>query len=130
MFGRIARFEFRYQVRSPVFWVAAVVLFLLTFAATVSSQLQIGSIGAVYKNSPYAIAYELSVMNVFALVVLVAFVANVIVRDDETGYGPIIRSTRISKFQYLFGRFTGAFAAGALVIIALPLGILVLSLIH
>ena len=53
-------------------------------------------------------------MAVFFMFVTTAFVANVIVRDDETGFGPIIRSTRVSKFDYLFGRFTGAFLAVAL----------------
>ena len=38
-----------------------------------------------------------------------AFVANVIVRDDDTGFGPIVRSTRVTKFDYLIGRFAGAF---------------------
>ena len=28
------------------------------------------------------------------------------VRDDETGFGPIVRSTRVIEFDYLFGRFT------------------------
>ena len=51
-----------------------------------------------------------------------AFVSNVIVRDDQTGFGPLIRSTRITKFDYLFGRFLGSFAVGALVMAAVPLG--------
>jgi hypothetical protein len=36
---------------------------------------------------------------------------------------PIIRSTRISKFDYLFGRFTGAFASVCLAFLAVPLAI-------
>jgi hypothetical protein len=51
-----------------------------------------------------------------------AFVSNVIVRDDQTGFGPLIRSTRIGKADYLYGRFLGAFAVGALVMAAVPLG--------
>ena len=125
MFFKIAGFEFRYQVRSPVFWVAGIVFFLMTFAATTVSQVQIGSVGAVHKNSPYAIATELGTMDVFFIFALVAFVANIVVRDDETGYGPIVRSTRVSKFDYLFGRFAGAFAAGAVLALFLPSGILV-----
>lgn len=128
MFAKIAGFEFRYQLRSPVFWVAAGIFFLMTFGATTIEQIQIGSIGAVHKNAPFAILQEVGTMCVFAIFALVAFVANIVVRDDETGYGPIIRSTRITKFDYLFGRFTGAFAAGALMMIALPLGILVGSM--
>src|SRR5262249_29897842 len=65
------------------------------------------------------------VMNVFFLFALVAFVANIVVRDDETGYGPIVKSTRITKFDYLFGRFAGAFGAVFLMAMAIPAGILV-----
>ena len=125
MFAKIAGFEFRYQMRSPVFWVSGIVFFLLTFAATTVSQVTIGSAGAGHKNGPYAIAQVVGTMDVFFIFALVAFVANIVVRDDETGYGPIIRSTRISKFDYLYGRFAGAFGAGALLALAMPLGILV-----
>ncbi len=129
MFLKIAGFEMRYQMRNPVFFVAFAVFFLMTFAATTVSQVQIGSIGAVYKNAPFAILQEVGTMCIFGIFALTAFVANVVVRDDETGYGPIIRSTRIGKFDYLFGRFTGAYAAGVLMLTALPLGILVGSFI-
>ena len=125
MFGKIAGFEFRYQLRSPVFWVAFVAFFLLIFAATTIPQVQIGSVGATHKNAPVAILQEMGIMSIFAIFALTAFVANVVVRDDETGFGPIIHSTRITKFDYLFGRFTGAFVAGALMMLSLPLGILV-----
>ena len=63
-------------------------------------------------------------MSVFAIFITTAFVANVVVRDDETGFGPIIRSTRVSKFDYLFGRFTGAFVAGCLAFLSVPLGMM------
>ena len=52
-----------------------------------------------------------------------AFVSNVVIRDDETGFGPIVRSTRIGKFDYLFGRFAGAFAAAGIAFLAVPLAI-------
>jgi hypothetical protein len=46
--------------------------------------------------------------------VTTAFVSNVVVRDDDTAYGPIIRSTQVTKSQYLFGRFAGAIGRPAL----------------
>ncbi|HUO91213.1 MAG TPA: M1 family aminopeptidase [Rhizomicrobium sp.] len=125
MFAKIAGFEARYQMRSPVFWVAGIIFFLLSFAATTISQVQVGSVGNVWKNSPYAILQVSGVLDVFFVFALVAFVANIVVRDDETGYGPIVRSTRITKFDYLFGRFTGAFGAALVMALAIPLGILV-----
>ncbi|HEY8571520.1 ABC transporter permease/M1 family aminopeptidase [Phenylobacterium sp.] len=128
MFGKIAAFELRYQVRQPVFWVAALIFFLLVFGSVTIDQIQIGSGGNIHKNSPSAIAQTSLIMTLFFMFVSTAFVANIVVRDDETGYGPIIRSTRISKFDYLFGRFTGAFAAVALAFVAVPLGIFLGSL--
>ena len=114
MFGKVASFEFRYQLRQPVFWVATVVFFLLTFGATVADQIHIGDSSFVHKNSPFAIAQISLIWTIFFMFVTTAFVSNVIVRDEETGFGPIVRTTRISKFDYLLGRFTGAFLAGAL----------------
>ena len=125
MFSSVAAFELRYQLRSPAFWVTFVIFLLLTFAATASDNVQIGSGGNVWVNAPYAIAQTQLVMSVFAIFILTAFVANVVVRDDETGFGPIIHSTRISRFDYLLGRFTGAFLAGCLLFLSVPVGMMI-----
>ena len=123
MFVKIFGFELRYQLRNPVFWVAVVVFFLLTFAASTIDQVQIGSGGNVHKNAPFAIAQIMLVLSLFYMFVSTAFVANVIVRDDESGFGPIVRATRITKAPYLFGRFAGAFVAAALGYLAIPFAI-------
>ena len=129
MFARIAAFEFRYQLRSPVFWAVVGLFFLLTFGAMASSEIVIGDANtSVHKNGPLSLAMTQMIMAVFFMFVSTAFVANVIVRDDESGFGPIIRSTRITRFDYLFGRFTGAFAVVALAFLAVPLGSFVGSL--
>ena len=125
MFGSVANFELRYQLKSPAFWVTFAIFLLLTFAATASDNVHIGSGGNVWKNSPYAIAQTLLTMTVFAIFIMTAFVANVVVRDDETGFGPIIHSTRISRFDYLMGRFTGAFLAGCLLFLSAPIGMMI-----
>ena len=127
MFAKVASFEFRYQLRQPVFWVATVVFFLLTFGATAADQVHIGGDSSfVHKNSPFVIAQINMVWALFFMFVTTAFVANVIVRDEETGFGPIVRTTRISKFDYLLGRFTGAFAASAVAfLLSAPLPIVI-----
>ena len=51
MFAKIASFELRYQLRNPVFWVVAILFFLMTFGAATIPQIQIGSGGNVHKNS-------------------------------------------------------------------------------
>ncbi|MEG3086428.1 ABC transporter permease/M1 family aminopeptidase [Sphingomonas sp. PB4P5] len=123
MFGQIARFELRYQLRNPVFWTVSILFFLLTFGAMTVEQIQIGSGANIHKNAPVAIAQIHLIMSLFFMFVTTAFVANVIVRDDESGFGPMVRSTRVSKTDYLLARFLGAFAAAAIAFAAIPLAI-------
>lgn len=122
MLGSIAAFEFRYQLRNPVFWVTAGLFFLFSYGFVASENIQIGGGGNVYENAPSSIVQTHIIFSMFFMFVTTAFVANVIVRDDESGYGPIVRSTRITKFDYLFGRFIGAFGIAALAFVSVPLG--------
>ncbi|HEX8443297.1 MAG TPA: M1 family aminopeptidase [Allosphingosinicella sp.] len=128
MLGQIAKFEFGFQTRSPVFWVTFILFFLLAFAGMTIDEIQVGSGGNVHANSPFAISTQHMVWSLFFMFASTAFVANVIVRDDETKFGPILRSTQITKFDYLFGRFLGAFGAATLVLASIPLAILLGSL--
>jgi ABC-2 type transport system permease protein len=125
MFWKVAAFEFRYQLRQPAFWVIAIIFGLMGFGMVAASDnISIGAGGNVHKNAPYALAAINSVMSMFFMLATTAIVANVIVRDDQSGFGPMIHSTRITKFQYLYGRFSGAFAATALCFASISFGIL------
>jgi aminopeptidase N len=121
MFAKIAGFELRYQMRNPIFWIAVIVSAAMAFSVTIS-QGWMGRIG-VHKNAPYAIAQVYVRLSLLYMFVSAAFVANVVVRDDETGFGQIVRATRISKSQYLFGRFAGAFLATPLSFLSVPVAI-------
>lgn len=123
MLRHIAAFEWRYQVKSPVFWVGCLIFFLLTFGSVTVDQIQIGSRGNVHINAPFAILQTLSIMSLFTGFIVVAMVAGVVIRDDETGFAPILRSTRVGKWDYLVGRFAGAVAAALLVMAVIPLAI-------
>jgi len=120
MFGAIARFELRYQLRNPVFWVVTILFFLLTFGSMTIDQIQLGSGGNVHKNAATAIARTHIVMSLFYMFVTTAFVANVVVRDDESGFGQMVRSTRVTKASYLLARFLGAYGAAAVSFAAVP----------
>jgi hypothetical protein len=124
MFGRIAAFEFRYQLKNPVLWVAAIFFFLLSYGVLASDNVQVGGVGGnTRENGPFSLTIIQIIFSLFYMFASTAFVANVVVRDDDTGYGPIVRSTRITKFDYLFGRFLGAFLVAALGFLAIPLGV-------
>ncbi|MCW5760500.1 MAG: hypothetical protein KIS90_12100, partial [Phenylobacterium sp.] len=62
MFGKIAAFELRYQIRQPIFWISAVVFFLMPYIGVVSDNLTIGAPGNIHKNSPAAIALWMGTM--------------------------------------------------------------------
>ncbi|MEO1045554.1 MAG: M1 family aminopeptidase [Pseudomonadota bacterium] len=123
MFAKIATFELRYQLKNPVFWVVSILFFLLTFGAMTVDGIQIGSGGNVNANSPVAIIRIHLIQTLFFMFVTTAFVANVIVRDDESGFGPMVRSTRVRKFDYLIGRFAGAFLAASIAFLTVPIAI-------
>lgn len=124
-FFAVCSFEFSYQLRNPVLWVSFALFFLLTFGAVTIDQIQIGDTGNTNSNSPYAINQITMVMGIISLFAVTAFVANTVTRDDETGYGPILRATRLQKVAYLYGRFTGAWLAAATGFLAVPLAILI-----
>lgn len=118
----IARFEIRYQLRNPVFWVAIAIFFLLGFGITASENVSLGTPGAVHENAPYAIAIATAILTLFYLFIVTAFVANAIVRDDSSGFAPIVRATRVSKRDIVLGRFQGGLVIAWLGYLAVPLG--------
>ncbi len=124
MLARIAAFELRYQLRAPLFAIGFTLFFLLAFGATTVEEIRIGGVGNVHVNAPWTILQTLLIMNVFGMFVVTAMVANVVLRDTETGMAPIIHTTRISKTDYLLGRFAGALAVAFLVMASVPLGML------
>ena len=106
IFG-ITGFEIRYQLKNPVFWVSIAIFFLLGFGITASENVRIGTPGAVHENAPFAIAIATAVLSLFYIFVATAFVANAIVRDDSSGFAPIVRATRVSGSEIVIGRFLG-----------------------
>jgi len=128
MLAKIAAFELRYQLRAPVFFVGFLLFFLLAFGSVTLDEIRIGGRGNVNVNSPYAILQTVAILSVFGIFIVTAFVANVVIRDDETGFAPILRATRIRKFDYLIGRFIGAIAVAFLVIAGVPLAMLIGSM--
>ena len=125
MLARVAAFEVRFLVRSPLFWIASAIFFLISFASVAVEGVSIGGRGLTHLNSPFALVQTVQVMAVFGVFVIVAFVAGAVVRDDETGFAPIVHTTRVTKPAYVVGRFLGATAVGYLVLCSVALGVLV-----
>ena len=121
LFG-ITGFEIRYQLRNPVFWVSVAIFFLLSFGITASANVSVGTPGAVHQNAPYAIAVATAILSLFYLFVITAFVANAIVRDESSGFAPIVRATSVTNSQIVIGRFLGGLIIAWLGYLSVPVG--------
>lgn len=121
MLAHIARFEFRYLLRNPLLWVTAGATLTLFIVGMSVDGFDLGNEGGLLKNAAYATLRNYLVVSIVFMFVTTAFVANAVIRDDETGFGPIVRSTGIKKSEYVFGRFLGAFAVAALCLLTVPI---------
>ncbi|MGI9264875.1 MAG: ABC transporter permease, partial [Gammaproteobacteria bacterium] len=124
MLGKIAAFEFRYQIRNPVFFVTFVLFALIAFGNVTSDNVNLAATGNVNIDSPDAITQVHLTLSVISLLIVTAFLANIVLRDTELRTDGILYSTRITKGDYLFGRFIGAFAVSFLVFSATTFGTL------
>ena len=120
MLLNIARFEFRYVLRNPLLWLTIAATVALFFLGASVEGFDLGNEGGLLKNAAYATLRNYVIVSVFLMLVTTSFVANAVLRDDETGFGPIIRSTGITKFEYVMGRFLGAFAVAAACLLVVP----------
>lgn len=126
MLGHVFAFEVRFQVRQPLFFVSALVFFLLAFFGTASETLSIGGgTDNLNLNASFAVMQTLVVFVVLAMFLVVAFVAGPLVRDLDGRTAEQFFSTGISRSAYLWGRFLGAFLVAYLGFLAAIAGVLV-----
>jgi ABC-2 type transport system permease protein len=118
--GEVFRYEIGYRLRSGSTWIYATFLFLIMCWGTLATA---NGSGAVLSTAPQRIA-EATVLfgGLFGLVVSAALFGDAAVRDVAVGMDPLVYTTRITKREYLLGRFLAALAVNALVALALPLG--------
>ncbi len=124
MFRGILGFELRYQLRQPTFWVIAALFFFLTFLATASENVQVGgNTRNLDINANFVIMQTMLIMTMFGVFVSTAFCANAVLRDADHRMDELVFSTRVNRFDYVIGRFTGAFIVVMLVMVICASGI-------
>jgi len=125
MWKAIAGFELRYQLKSPTFWASFLIFALLAFGLVATPNITIAAGANVHKNAPIVITVGLMLLTTFFMFVTTAFGANVIIRDQETAFAPLLYTTRIGRSDYVFGRTLGAFLVCALCLMSVPLGMII-----
>ncbi|HEX8829803.1 MAG TPA: ABC transporter permease subunit, partial [Longimicrobium sp.] len=119
----IFRFEIRYHLRQPLFYLVTFVLgVLLLIAGTGEGP---GAVGRLHLNAP-AVILQQRVKGIFlVLFLMTAFVTSAAVRDFDRHTSELFLSYPISRSAYLTGRFAGtmvvctlAYLAGAVALAA------------
>jgi len=128
MLWQSIRFEWRYYLRQPSFYVTSFLFFLMTFLAASSESVQIGGGGEVLGNGPFSVIRTLVTMLIFSMFLVVNFVGSTAIRNSTFQMEELAYSKPFSVWQYQLGRFLGCYAVVLAVFAFVPLGTLLGSI--
>ena len=122
----ISLYELRYMLFSAQSRFAFVALFAFAMMVTAAGDIfQIAARGDnIFVNAPSMITFMLLLSSVVAVFIVPSYMATTVLKDNNSKFEAILFATPITKNNYLFGRFVGAFTALAVVMAAGPLGML------
>jgi ABC-type transport system involved in multi-copper enzyme maturation permease subunit len=124
MFLEIFRFEWRQQVRAPLFWVVALAFGALAFAVASTEMVTVGGAsGNVLRNAPLVIVRLMNVFGLLSMFLVTVFVAGAALRDFESRTAELLFTTPLSRGAYLGGRFAAGYLATLAIMLACALGI-------
>ena len=121
---KIFRFELAYQVPRLSTWLYVAVLIFFAFVQTTSEFLAGAQSGDYVLNAPFVVAVVTAIVCLVWLLIAAYVAGDAAARDVETGMHPLSYTARASKTDYLGGRFFAAFTLNALILLAVPAGIL------
>ena len=123
-FREIFRFELAYQLRRPWVWLMSGILLVVSFLMTRDSALADALYDDFFVNAPFAIAVTTVVGGLLWLVVAPVVAGEAAGRDAATRMEPLVYTVRVSKAEYLGGRFLAAFTINAALLVAVQVGML------
>ncbi|HET9485075.1 MAG TPA: hypothetical protein VFO79_14035, partial [Xanthomonadales bacterium] len=126
MFGSIFRFDLSYQRATGLFWLSLAVFGAMGFVIGSAEGVGIGgSVGQVDRNAPVVVVSLLGAFTLYALFVSVAFAASPLLRDFELDTAEIFFTTRVSKRDYVYGRFAAGVALAFVIMLLVGAGLAV-----
>jgi ABC-2 type transport system permease protein len=120
----IFRFELAYQVRRAWPWLFFAVLLVTNFLMTRDNSLAEALYEDFFVNSPFAIAKTTVFGSLLWLLMAAVVAGEAAARDVATGMYPLTYTAPLRKAEYLGGRFLAALVLNALILLAVPAGIL------
>jgi len=122
--GTIFRFEFGYQARRVSTWLYFAALFFVAWSVIQGNYVDDARGGWILLNAPLVIASTTVVGCMVWLFIAASIAGDAASRDIESGLHPLSYTAPVPRFQYLAGRFLAAYALNALILLALPAGML------
>ncbi|MBI4904048.1 MAG: ABC transporter permease [Acidobacteria bacterium] len=125
----IFRFEIAYQSRRVSTWLYFAVLVTLTYY--VSRQIYIDNArrDGYFFNAPFVIAVMTFLGSMMGLLSATQLAGDAAARDVQTRMDPLFYTTPVGKTAYLRGRFLAAFILYAVILLAVPLGLLLAAVV-
>lgn len=120
----IFRFELAYQLRRLSTWLPFVAVMVVAVLFVRGNFLADALYADFFINSPFVIAAVTVFCSMFWLMAGAGVAGEVAAREVETGMHPLVYTLPVSKPEHLGGRFLAAFAINALIMLAVPLGVM------
>ena len=120
----IFRFEAAYQVRRVSTWLYFVAVFFVGWSIIQGNYVDDARNGWMLLNAPLVIASTTVVGCLLWLFIGASVAGDAAARDVESRMHPLTYAAPVSRFEYLAGRFLAACALNALILLALPAGML------
>ncbi len=124
MFLNMLKFEWRYYVRQPSFYVTCLTFFLLPFLAMVSDSVIIGGANTTF-NGSFAVSQTILVLGIFSMFLVVNFMATTATKNDSSHMTELLYTKPMNPLKYQLGRFFGTYLVILVVFAMVPLGILI-----
>ena len=121
---QIFRFEITYQSRRVAPWLSFAVLLTLTWYLSREIYIDNARSDGYFFNAPFVIAVMTILGNMMGLLIAAQLAGDAAARDVQTRMDPLFYTTPVGKAAYLRGRFLAAFVLYAVILLAVPLGLL------
>ena len=118
--GEVFRFELEYRFRQPSTWIYALVLFGMPFLFTHA----VDGSGGQYLNAPMLVMQMSAVMGSIGMLVTAGIFGDAASRDVQTGMHALFYTSPVREGHYLGGRFLGGLVVNAVLVMGVPLGLL------
>ena len=125
----IFRFEIAFQSRRISTWLYFVVLLTLTYYVAREVYIDNARRDGYFFNAPFVIAVMTLLGSMMGLLVAARLAGDAAARDVETRMDPLVYTMPVGKAAYLRGRFLAAFVLYAVILLALPLGLVLAAVV-